>query len=131
MKNKFLFSFACLFICFQSFAQTENPKTLHETARTFMKSGDFDNAIVVLNRALQMDKNNLELQKDLVMSYYLKRDYVKANEGVKSLIDRDDADEVSFQIAGNVYKALEQFKDCDKMYKKGLKKFPKSGPLYS
>ena len=100
-------------------------------AKTFMRSGDFDNAIIVLIRALQQDKNNLEMQKDLVMSYYLKRDYKKALEGVKALIDRDDADVVCFQIAGNVYKALEEVKECEKVYKKGLKKFPKSGPLYS
>lgn len=96
-----------------------------------MRSGDFDNAIIVLTRALQQDKNNLELQKDLVMSYYLKRDYSKALEKVKTLVDRDDADVVCFQLAGNVYKALEEVKECDKVYKKGLKKFPKSGPLYS
>ena len=113
------------------FAQPEDPKTLHETAKTFMRSGDFENAIIVLTRALQKDNKNLEMQKDLVMSYYLKRDYEKALDGVKALIDRDDADVVTFQIAGNVYKALEEVKDCDKVYKKGLKKFPKSGPLYS
>jgi Tfp pilus assembly protein PilF len=112
-------------------AQPEDAKTLHETAKTFMRSGDFDNAIIVLNRALQSDNKNLEMQKDLVMSYYLKRDYEKALEGVKVLIERDDADVVVFQIAGNVYKALEQVKECDKLYKKALKKFPKSGPLYS
>ncbi|HLG38820.1 MAG TPA: hypothetical protein VI461_04090, partial [Chitinophagaceae bacterium] len=55
----------------------------------------------------------------------------KALEGVKSLLDRDDADEVTYQMAGNIYKALEQVKDCEKLYKKGLKKFPKSGPLYN
>jgi len=104
---------------------------MHETAKAFMRTGDFDNAIIVLTRALQKDSKNLELQKDLVMSYYLKRDYSKAMEGAKELISRDDADVVSFQIAGNVYKALEEVKDCDKMYKKALKKFPKSGPLYS
>ena len=96
-----------------------------------MRSGDFDNAIIVLTRALKLDNKNLDLQKDLVMSYYLKRDYVKALDGVKAIIDRDDADVVSFQIAGNVYKALEQVKDCEKVYKAGLKKFPGSGPLYS
>lgn len=112
-------------------AQTEDAKTLHETAKSFMRSGDFDNAVIVLTRALQQDKNSLELQKDLVMSYYLKRDYSKALEGVKSLIDRDDADVVVFQLAGNVYKALEEAKECEKAYRKGLKKFPKSGPLYS
>ena len=83
-----------------------------------MRSGDFDNAIIVLIRALQQDKKNLEMQKDLVMSYYLKRDYTKALEGVKTLIDRDDADVVCFQMAGNVYKALEEAKECEKIYKK-------------
>ncbi len=114
-----------------AFSQTEDAKTLHETAKTFMRSGDFDNAVIVLTRALQQDKKNLELQKDLVMSYYLKRDYAKALEGVKALVDRDDADVVVYQLAGNVYKALEEAKECEKIYKKGLKKFPKSGPLYS
>ncbi|HMK25000.1 MAG TPA: hypothetical protein VK483_03150 [Chitinophagaceae bacterium] len=119
-----------LSIGFSVMAQ-EDPKTLHETAKTFMRSGDFDNAIIVLTRAIQQDKNNLDMQKDLVMSYYLKRDYQKALKGVEALIDRDDADAVTFQIAGNVYKALEQVKDCERVYKKGLKKFPKNGPLYS
>src|SRR5205823_4936330 len=35
-----------------------------------------------------------------------------------------------FQIAGNIYKALGEVKECDKMYKKGIKKFPNSGALY-
>ncbi len=112
-------------------AQPADPKALHETAQAFMRTGDFDNAIIVLTRALQADSKNLELNKDLVMSYYLKRDFVKALDGAKVLIDRDDADVPCFQIAGNVYKALEEAKDCDKMYKKALKKFPKSGPLLS
>jgi hypothetical protein len=120
----FLFSLVLL-------AQPEDPKTMQQTARSFMNAGDFDNAILVLNRALQQDKNNLELQKDLVQCYYYKKDYVKAIEGAKVLIDRDDADVISFQIAGNIYKALEEVKECEKMYKKGLKKFPKSGALHS
>lgn len=120
-----------LFLSVSAIAQPEDVKTMHETAKTFMRSGDFDNAIIVLNRALQQDKKSLEMQKDLVMCYYLKRDYAKALEGVEVLVNRDDADVVTFQIAGNVYKALEEVKDCEKVYKKGLKKFPKSGPLYS
>ncbi|NJO25897.1 MAG: hypothetical protein HC867_09290 [Bacteroidia bacterium] len=71
------------------------------------------------------------MKKDLVQCYYYKRDYTKAIEGIQSILDRKDADEVSFQIAGNVYKAIEDPKGCEKVYKMGLKKFPKSGPLYS
>lgn len=112
-------------------AQNEDPKALHETAKAFMRSGDFNNAIIVLNRALQQDSKNIEMQKDLAMTYYLKRDFEKALEAVKNIIDNGDPDVVTFQIAGNVYKALEEVKECDKLYKKALKKFPKSGPLYS
>lgn len=130
MKRLFTSLFALLITLF-SVAQPGDTKTLQETARTFMRSGDFENAIIVLTRALQQDSKNLELQKDLVMSYYLKRDYAKALVGVKELVDREDADVVTFQIAGNVYKALEEAKECDKLYKKALKKFPTSGPLLS
>jgi Tfp pilus assembly protein PilF len=112
-------------------AQAGDAKTLYENAKTFMRQGDFDNAIIILTRALQMDKDNTDMQKDLILSYYYKRDYEKALTGVQALLDRDDADVITYQIAGNVYKALEETKECEKVYKKGLKKFPNSGPLYS
>jgi Tfp pilus assembly protein PilF len=131
MKKYFLLFCGFVFFALGAYTQTEDPKTLHENARTFMRQGDFNNAVIILTRALQIDKNNIEMQKDLAMSYYLKRDYEKALDEVKVLMDRDDADAVSFQIAGNVYKALEEVKECERVYKKGLKKFPNSGPLYS
>lgn len=131
MKTFFIAFLACICTALNLFAQLEDPKELHATGRTFLYSGDYNNAIIVLTRALQGDKHSLEIQKDLVQAYYHKRDYTKALEGVKALIDRDDADVMTFQIAGNVYKALEMVKDCDRMYRKALKKFPRSGPLYS
>lgn len=130
MKKYFILLIA-LPLTIISIAQPGDSNTLRETAGTFMRSGDFDNAILVLTRALRQDPKNLELQKDLAMSYYLKRDYKKALDGVENLVDRNDADVVTFQIAGNVYKALEEVKNCEKVYKQGLKKFPRSGPLYS
>jgi Tfp pilus assembly protein PilF len=128
--KKILLLFTLFSLAITSFSQ-DDVKTMHENAKAFMRSGDFDNAAIVLTRALQKEPKSLELQKDLVMSYYMKRDYTKALEGAEALIDRDDADVIVYQIAGNVYKALEEVKDCEKMYKKGIKKFPKSGPLYS
>ncbi|HEU0063761.1 MAG TPA: tetratricopeptide repeat protein, partial [Flavisolibacter sp.] len=71
-----------------TFSQDQTPQ---QTARTFMRSGDFDNAIVVLNRALQQDPNNLDMQKDLTLAYYYKRDYAKALDKVKPMLERDDA----------------------------------------
>src|SRR5688572_18379764 len=98
MKKILCFLFISL-ITTASFAQPgDDVKTMHDNARAFMRSGDFDNAIVVLVRALNQDKKNLELQKDLVLSYYLKRDYARAMEGVEELLDRSDADVVCYQL---------------------------------
>jgi len=131
MMKKIFSVFLAFLFALTLVAQPDDPKSLHEAAKTFMRAGELNNAIVVLVRALQKDKDNLEMQKDLVMCYYLDRNNVKALEGAKALLDRDDADVVVYQLAGNIYKALEQPKECEKVYKKGLKKFPKSGPLYS
>jgi tetratricopeptide (TPR) repeat protein len=127
---KQLIFIVALFASLSSLAQPQE-QSAQETARTFLRNGDFDNAILVLNRAIQQDPRNLELQKDLALTYYYKRDFAKASELVEPMLDRDDADVNVYQIAGSVYKALEQVKEADKMYKKALKKFPKSGALYS
>ena len=127
-KLIFLLSFFAFSFCVTA---QDDPKTLHQTARGFMGQADWDNAILVLNRLLQTDKNNLEYNKDMIQCYYFKRDFEKAVEGVKAIINRDDADVMTFQLAGNVYKAIEDPKECEKVYKAGLKKFPKSGPIYS
>lgn len=127
---KQLIFIVALFASLSSIAQPSEP-TAQETARTFLRNGDFDNAVLVLNKAIQQDPRNLELQKDLALTYYYKRDFAKALNQVEPMLDRDDADVNVYQIAGSVYKALEQVKEADKMYKRGLKKFPKSGALYS
>jgi len=112
-------------------ALAQDAAALHETARTFMRQGDFPNAILVLNRAIQKDPQSLAIAKDLAFSYSYQNDNAKALEVIKPLLDREDCDDQCFQIAGNIYKGLDNPKDCEKMYRKGLKKFPESGALYS
>jgi tetratricopeptide (TPR) repeat protein len=127
MKRIFL---SALTLCSLLSALAQEPTT-KEAAKNFMKAGDWDNAILVLNRGMLAEPNNADLKKDLVMAYYYKRDYAKALETIKPLLERDDVDVTTYQLGGNIYKALEEVKEGDKMYKKALKKFPKSGALYS
>lgn len=126
----------CLFFTFVTsffMAKTQSPDAgqLHETARVFMRQGDFTNAILVLNRALQQKPRDIEISRDLALNYYLQKEFAKALDVIKPLLDRDDADDQCFQIACNIYKALGEEKECEKTYKKGLKKFPESGSLYN
>ena len=112
-------------------AQQPDPKTPQATARAFTRQGDYANAIVVLNGAIQKDPHNLELLKDLAFNYYLERDYAKGLNIAKPLTERPDADVQSYQMVGLFYKAIDEGKECEKLYKTGIKRFPRSGVLYS
>lgn len=118
-------------ICLCSAAKAQDAAQLHETARQFMRQNDFANAILVLNRAVLLDPKNVEIAKDLGLNYYFSKDYKKAEEIIKPLLDKDEADDQLFQIAADIYYAMEDLKESEKVYKKGLKKIPNSGPLYN
>ena len=112
-----------------TFAQTA--AELQATAKSFMQQGDYANAVLVLNRATQMEPKNIDITKDLAMGYYMQKNNNKALELIKPLLDREDADDQCYQIAGIIYQQQGQTKDCEKLYHKGIKKFPESGPLYN
>ncbi|HUC83460.1 MAG TPA: tetratricopeptide repeat protein [Flavisolibacter sp.] len=123
--KKLFFSLA-LFASLSSFSQSA-----HETAFAFMRTGDHDNAILVLNKALQTDADNEQLLQDITLAYYYKKDFAQARGYAKKLIDKDDIAASSYQIAGTVFRALEEVKEADKLYKKAIKKYPNHGALYS
>lgn len=112
-------------------AQDQDAKSLHDTGKTFIRQGDYPNAILVLNRASTQAPDNFDIRKDLAFAYYLQRDYVKALEVAKPFADRKDSDVQSFQILGMVYKAIEERKEAERMYRAAIKKFPNSGVLYN
>jgi Tfp pilus assembly protein PilF len=125
--KKLLFAFGFFLSVFTCFAQQAD--SLHRVAKQFMRNGDYPNAIIVLSNALKTDPDNLEIQKDLAFTYYLQRNYSSSIESGRKLIARKDADEQCYQILGMAYKAIDEKKEADKMYRQGIKKFPSSGEL--
>ena len=123
----FLFSLAATYAT----AQQTDAKTLQETAKNFLKQGDYANAVLVLGRARQQEPDNADVVRDLAFAYYLQEDYNKAEETIKPLAESRDADVQIYQVAGLIYKAKNNSGEADKLYKKGLKKFPSSGVLYN
>lgn len=128
MKKLFVTIIAFFVACTLS---AQDAAELHKNARTFMQKGDYPNAILILNRALVLQPNNLEISKDLGLNYYFAKDYTKAIDVLKPLLEKDEADDQCFQIAGDAYLALDQLKDAEKIYKRGIKKLPNSGALYN
>jgi tetratricopeptide (TPR) repeat protein len=127
MKKLFFLLICSLFVFA---AQAQTTKEMQETAKGFMRQGDYDNAILVLNRASEQDPQNLDLLKDLTYAYYLQRNTAKAAEVVNKFQDRDDLDVQSYQIISMIYLANSQNKEAEKNYKRALKRFPAIGVLY-
>ena len=126
---KFLFSFLICFLALNLSAQDDVQKLL-ETARTFTRQGDYTNAILVLNRAAALKPGDLGIEKDIAYNQYLAGNLDQAAVLAKQLLEREDADVQTFQIAGNIFKGMNDNKECLKLYKKGIKKFPNSGALH-
>lgn len=114
-------------ISFHLTAQTSAELT--ETARKFTRQGDYGNAILVLNRAVAQNPKNLDIQRELALNYYLQRDFKTARTIITPLVDKKESDVMTFQVAANIFKGAQDIKELEKLYKKGLKKFPDSGPL--
>jgi tetratricopeptide (TPR) repeat protein len=111
--------------------EQQTAKLLQETARTLVQKGDYDNAVVILDRAKQQEPNNVTILKDLCFAAYLKRDFSKAIETGKELVEKPDADAQAFQLLGLAYKAIASYKECGKLYRSALRRFPNSGVIYN
>lgn len=129
--RKWTILFALVLPGFLASAQADDPMVLHENAKKFMQKGDYANATIILVRASQQAPYALAIAKDLALCYYMQNDNAKAISAVRPFIDKDNADEQTFQIAGMVYKRMGQPKDAEKIFKKAIKLFPASGPLYN
>lgn len=122
----------CLFLgMFAKYSFAQSVAQLQNTAKSFMRQGDYTNAVLILNRCVEKEPNNTSVGKDLALSYFYTQNNVKALETIKPVLESNDADDQCFLIAGNIYKQLEQPKESEKIYKKGVAKFPDSGPLYN
>jgi tetratricopeptide (TPR) repeat protein len=129
MKRYFLLAIILLSVVF-AHAQA-NTDTLRARAQAFLIKGDYDNALLVLNHAAEMDAGNKDILKDQAYIYYLQRNFAKAVEIGKGITSRSDADVQSYQVLGLAYKAIANYADAEKLYKRSLKQFPTSGVLYS
>lgn len=111
-------------------AQTD-VKTLQQKAKDFMQQGDYSNATLVLKKALEQEPGNIDLQNDLLFNYYLSQDYGKAMELGKKLTSEPGADIRSYQVLGLTYRNIEEIKECERLYRAGIKAYPNSGVLYN
>jgi tetratricopeptide (TPR) repeat protein len=128
---KYIFAILCCVAFFLSNAKAQDASRLHEMGKNYLVDGDYSNAESLLQQAYDLDTNNLVFIKDLTLCYYFQKAYNSALNTIKKTIESETADDQCFQIAGNIYKALNQLPACELVYKKGLKKYPENGAFYN
>lgn len=128
LLKKFLFVAGVLLT---QLAHGQDANDLYNTANNFMRSGDYANAILVFNQALQLDPENTQFKKQLAFAYYLRGDISRAKTLIDLLLDKKDADAQTYQIAGNIYQSKQEWKGAQKIYDRGIRKFSDNGALYN
>ncbi len=127
----FLFTlFLFVLNCPKVFSQS-NATGLYERAQTFIKSGDYSNAIILLKKSLELQPQSALYRQSLAYAYSLNHDYNEAEKLIKTVLRSNAANEQTYQIAGNIYRAQNNLKKAERNYRNGLKQLPNSGVLYS
>jgi tetratricopeptide (TPR) repeat protein len=99
--------------------------------RSFSSTGDYSNAVLVLNKGLAAHNDNMDLLKELTFTYYQAENYKEAASVAQKIADKDNIDVQSIQIAGMAFLGVNAKKEFESLYKKGFKLFPESGNLYA
>jgi lipopolysaccharide biosynthesis regulator YciM len=119
-----------IFLCFAIAIKAQDAATFYETGKKFLVQGDLDNATMVLKKAVSMEPTNATYLLDLTTAYFYKEDFKTAKEYADKLLVLDDATDFAFYLSANIYRALEDEKNAEKLVRKGLKKYDNSGLLY-
>ncbi len=117
-----------------SFAQFNSSKKeaieIAEKAVIKMEEGDYQEAIALLEVSEEMDPKNLSFKYEKGYAYYLMKKYDKVIETLEPLLDEKDANDLFYQLVANSYDLKGNSEKANELFNQGLKKFPKSGPLY-
>lgn len=122
MRYLFLIILSFLGLCVTA-QQAEHKKLIMQ--------GEYASAETQLEKALAAAPNDLSLLKDKLFLQFLQRDFAAAIDLGKKLVERADADFQVFQQLGLTYAAIADYKEADKLYIKGIQRFPTSGVLYA
>ncbi|MDD2488494.1 MAG: tetratricopeptide repeat protein [Bacteroidales bacterium] len=129
MKRFFLITlFLTLFTC-SLFSQNEVDRLI-ETAIFKMDNGDYQESILLLEKAQKLEPENSIVKYEMSYAYYLQKDYKKAIKILNKLVKEEKPKDYYYQMLGNAYDLKGDSKKAIKIYEQGLKKFPNSGKMY-
>lgn len=130
MKTIFLILF--IIIAGHSFAQTdktEAQKKFKEGIELY-DAGKYEEAIKKYKEAQKLDPQTSAPQYEIALTYSHLKKYDEAIEILEKIKNKPDAEDRYWSLLGNAYDLTDDRDKAFEIYNAGIKKFPKSGPLY-
>lgn len=116
------------------FAQSKEDKDkaaeLGAKAIELVDNGRYEEGIMLLKKADQLDPKNSTYQYEIAFALYYQEKYEEANKILKSIVKKKDATANYYQLLGNSYDMIGAPGLALDTYKEGIEKFPKAGRLY-
>lgn len=136
MQKKLVLLLVCTVFTLESIAQpiignSERTRELYAKAKKYGAKRDYPNAILVFNQLAGMEPRNLIYRRELAYAYYQGGDLSRATQIITPLLKAKEADEATFLTASQIFRARDMNKAAISAVERGIKKFPKSGILYS
>lgn len=103
---------------------------MYQQARNYLSVGNFKQAIVTYQQAIQLAPDKMELYRDLGKAYYLSGDYKSAQSTLGPLLNSAQADDQSYQIMASSQAATGDKKKARNTLQAGMQHFEHSGLLY-
>lgn len=113
-------------------AQTNAEKAREKTneAIKLMDSGKPAESLPLLEEALELDGDNVDIRYEKSYALYLMEDYKGARDILKKLTRKKNIGPNVYQMLGNTYDNLGEPKKAIDAYEDGIKLFPAAGNLY-
>lgn len=130
MKTALLFVFIAFYsVSYSQTNQTEAEKKFKE-AQSLTDQKRYKEAIKMFEEIQKLDPTNSVLQYEIALVNYKQGNYENAIEILEKIKNKKDADDLYYSLLGNAYDVTDDRDKAIETYKAGLKKFPKSGPIY-
>lgn len=108
----------------------DESESLQTSAKQYIKSGDYANAIMVYNQLIDLYPERFSFKRQLAQVYFMQGNLKGTEQALLPLLKDKDADEETYQLACLFYTANKNPDDAKDIINKGIQKFPNAGMLY-
>lgn len=109
----------------------ENPRAIDNYAAALLGRGETDKAIQLLEKAMEIKKNEPWIYYHFAKAYYIKEEYKKAMKYLYFLDKLEFDKDLVYALYARSYKGLGNLETAEKYYEKSLSYNPKQFELYN